>query len=106
MYWGAGPELGMLTLLGYLFFVTGAVTMWRGRQDVSLWIHSEAGAVRRSLSRYQPVGPFHSPRKQSRLKMLPGMFANSLGRMPRTLIYRGVVLLVAAPLLVLLDFIL
>lgn len=104
MYWGAGPELGLLTLFGYLSFLAGAVTMWQGRQDVSLWLQTEAGAFRRSLSRYTPAGPFYSPRDESRLKLLPGFVAGSISRMPRALVARCVVLLLAAPVLVLLDF--
>jgi hypothetical protein len=104
MYWGAGPELGLLTLLGYLSFLAGAVTMWRGREDVSLWLHSEAGVFRRNLSRYTTVGPFYSPRDESRLKLLPEFVAGSISRMPRALVVRCVVLLLAAPALVLLDF--
>ena len=104
MYWGAGPELGLLTVLGYLFFLAGAVTMWRGREDVSVWIYSEVGVLRRNLSRYTPVGPFYSPREQSRLRLLPEFFVGSISRMPRALVYRSATFLIIAPLLVLLDF--
>jgi hypothetical protein len=104
MYWGAGPELGLLTVLGYITFLAGAVTMWRGREDVSVWLYSEVGVLRRNLSRYTPVGPFYSPREQSRLKLLPEFFAGSLSRMPRAPVYRSVALLLIAPFLVLLDF--
>ncbi len=104
MYWGAGPELGLLTILGYLFFLAGAATMWRGREDVSVWLHSEAGVLRRDLSRYTAIGPFYSLREQSRLKLLPGCFVGSLSRMPRALVYRSAGLLLIAPLLVMLDF--
>jgi hypothetical protein len=104
MYWGAGPELGLLTVLGYLFFLAGAVTMWRGREDVSVWIYSEVGVLRRNLSRHTPVGPFYSPREESRLKFLPEFFVGSISRMPRALVYRSAALLIIAPLLVLLDF--
>jgi hypothetical protein len=104
MYWGAGPELGILTVLGYLSFLAGAATTWRGRQDVSMWLYSEVGVLRRNLSRYTPAGPFYSLREESRLKLLPGFFVGSLSRMPRALVYRSVALLLAAPLLVLLDF--
>src|SRR5471030_873332 len=100
MYWGAGPELGLLTVLGYLFFLAGAVTMWRGREDVSVWIYSEVGVLRRNLSRHTPVGPFYSPREQSRLRLLPEFFVGSISRMPRALVYRAATLLIAAPLLV------
>lgn len=56
------------------------------------------------FSRYTTVGPFYSPREQSRLKLLPGCFAGSLSRMPRALMYRSAALLLIAPLLVVLDF--
>jgi hypothetical protein len=105
MYWGAGPELGLLTVLGYLFFLAGAATMWRGREDVSVWLYSEVGVLRRNLSRYTPAGPFYSPREESRLKLLPGFFVGSFNRMPRAHVYPSVVLLLLAPLCVLLDFI-
>jgi hypothetical protein len=104
MYWGAGPELGLLTVLGYLFFLAGAVTMWRGREDVSVWIYGEVGVLRRNLSRHTAVGPFYSPREESRLKLLPEFFVGSISRMPRALVYRSATLLIIAPLLVLLDF--
>ena len=104
MYWGAGPELGLLTVLGYLFFLAGAATTWRGREDVSMWLYSEVGVLRRNLSRYTAMGPFYRPREQSRLKLLPRCFVGSLSRMPRALLYRSAVLLFIAPLLVLLDF--
>ncbi|HEY8714221.1 MAG TPA: hypothetical protein VIM00_02525 [Candidatus Acidoferrum sp.] len=93
----------MLTLFGYLSFLAGAMTMWRGREDVSLWLHSEAGVFRRNLSRYTAVGPFYSPRDESRLKLIPGFVVGSISRMPRALVARCVVLLLAAPVLVLLD---
>lgn len=104
MYWGAGPELGLLTVLGYLFFLAGAASIWRSRKDVSVWLDSEAVVLRRNFSRYTTVGPFYSPREQSRLVTLPRVFAGSLSRMPRALAYRSVIFLLIAPVLVLLDF--
>jgi hypothetical protein len=95
-----------LTVLGYLFFLAGLATTWRGREDVSMcmWLYSEVSVFRRNLSRYTVIGPFYRPRKQSRLKLLPGCFVGSLSRMPRALIYRSAVLLFIALLVVLLDF--
>src|ERR1700719_1943212 len=104
MYWGAGPDLGLLTVLGYLFFVAGAASMWRAREVVFFWLHSEANATRRSLSRYTPIGPFYSPREQSRLKILGNCLFASLNRMPGTPVFRSVVLIAIAALLVSLDF--
>jgi hypothetical protein len=104
MYWGEGPELGLLTVLGYLSFLAGMATTWRGRKDVSMWLYSEVGVLRRNLSRFTPAGPFYSPREESRLKLLPEFFVGSISRMPRPLVYRSMILLLMAPLLVLLDF--
>jgi hypothetical protein len=104
MYWGAGSQLGLLTCLGYLFFMAGAVTMWRGREDVSTWLYSEVGVLRRDFSRYTTIGPFYSPREHSRIRQVPGYFAGSIRRMPRAVVYRAVSLLLIAPFLVLMDF--
>ena len=43
MYWGAGPGLGLLTLLGYVAFSIGAALLWRKRNDFSVWAHDEFG---------------------------------------------------------------
>ena len=104
MYWGAGPALGLLTVLGYIFFVAGAASMWRVREVVFFWLHSEARVTRRNLSRHTPVGPFYSPREQSRLKILLNCLSDSLDRMPRSSMLRSAVLMAIAALLVSLDF--
>jgi hypothetical protein len=104
MYWGAGPALGLLTLLGYFLLVIGAVLFWRSREDFSLWVHDEFGAMRRNLSRHTIAGPFYCPREESRLKTLPYGLARSLSRMPRHRLPTGAILLLIGPLLLLLDF--
>jgi hypothetical protein len=104
MYWGAGPNLGLLTVLGYLFFVAGAASMWRAREVVFFWLYSEASVTRRNLSRYTPIGPFYSPREESRLKTLLDSLVASLNRMPRSSMLRSAVLMAIAALLVSLDF--
>ncbi len=104
MYWGEGSTLGLLTFLGYLVFVFGAAVVWRGRDEVSVWIHDEAGSVRRSFSRYTVIGPFYGPREDSRLKAVPATFVRSLRRIPRSPISGGMILVFVGPLLVLLDF--
>jgi hypothetical protein len=104
MYWGAGPDLGLLTVLGYLFFVAGAASMWRAREVVFFWLCSEASVTRRSLSPYTPIGPFYRPREQSRLRILRNCLLASLGRMPRSSMFRSAVLMAIAVLLVSLDF--
>ncbi|HEY4819003.1 MAG TPA: hypothetical protein VIH67_16370 [Candidatus Acidoferrum sp.] len=104
MHWGEGSGLGVLTFLGYFLFMFGAALVWRGREEVSVWIQDEACAVRRSLSRYTAVGPFYGPRPESRLKALPASFVGSLRRIPRSPITGGMVLAFLGPLLVLLDF--
>ena len=104
MYWGEGSTLGVLTFLGYLFFMCGAALVWRGRDEVSVWIQDEACAVRRSFSRYTVTGPFYSPRQDSRLKAVPASFVGSIRRIPRSPISGGMILAFLGPLLVLLDF--
>jgi len=104
VYWGEGSTLGLLTFLGYLLFMFGAALVWRGREEVSVWIQDEACAVRRSFSRYTVVGPFYGPRPESRLKAVPASFARSFCRIPRSPITGGLVLAFLGPLLVLLDF--
>jgi hypothetical protein len=102
MGWGAG--LGFLTLLGYLVFVAGAALVWRGRDDIYIWVHDEVRAYRRHLSRYTPVGPFYSPRPESRLKVIPTEMVRTLSCIPRSRYIYGATLLILGPLLVLLDF--
>ena len=104
MYWGEGSGLGLLAFLGYFLFMFGAALVWRGREEVSVWIQDEASAVRRSLSRYTAVGPFYGPRPESRLKAVPASFVGSLSRIPRSPITGGMILAFLGPLLVLLDF--
>jgi hypothetical protein len=104
MYWGAGPDLGLLTVLGYIFFVAGAASLWRTREVVFFWFYSEARVTRRNLSRHTPIGPFYSPREQSRLKILLNCLSDSLERMPRSSMLPSAVLMAIAALLVSLDF--
>ncbi|MGA2430955.1 MAG: hypothetical protein ABSH13_20835 [Candidatus Acidiferrum sp.] len=104
MYWGAGSGLGLLTLLGYLSFVAGAVLAWRGRDDIYIWVHDEFRAYRRHLSRFTPAGPFYSPREESRLKVIPTEMVRTLSCIPRSRYIYAASLLVLGPILVLLDF--
>jgi len=104
VYWGEGPDLGLLTFFGYLLFTLGTALVWRGREEVSVWLQDETCAVRRSFSRYTAVGPFYGPRAESRLKAVPASFARSFCRIPRTPITGGMILAFLGPLLVLLDF--
>jgi hypothetical protein len=104
MYWGEGSTLGLLTLVGYLLFMFGAAIVWRGRDEISVWIQDESSAVRRSFSRYTAVGPFYGLRPESRLKAVPASFVGSLRRIPLNPISGGMILAFLGPLLVLLDF--
>ncbi len=104
MYWGAGPALGLLTILGYLFFALGAALLWRNREEVFVWVHDGISIFRRNFSRYTAVGRFYALREDSRLKALPSCFAISFRRMPRGQFYPGAILLLIGPLLFLLDF--
>ena len=104
MYWGAGPALGLLTLLGYVCFVAGATLVWRGRVNIYVWVTDEMGAYRRTLSRYTPVGPFYSPRQESRLKVVPYQMVRTLSCLPRSRYSWAACVMALGPILVLLDF--
>lgn len=104
MYWGQGSSLGLLTFIGYLLFLFGAALVWRGRDEVFVWIQDEACIMRRSFSRYTVVGPFYGPRPDSRLRAVPATFVGSIRRIPRSPISGGMILAFLGPLLVLLDF--
>lgn len=104
MYWGEGSSLGILTFIGYLLFLFGAGLVWRGRDEVFVWIQDEACIMRRSFSRYTVVGPFYGPRPDSRLRAVPATFVGSIRRIPRSPISGGMILAFLGPLLVLLDF--
>lgn len=104
MYWGAGPALGLLTVIGYLAFATGAALVWRKRDDFYVWAHDEFGAFRRSLSRYTVIGPFYGLREESRLKAVPSQFFSSLSRFPRRHINPAFILLFLGVFLLFLDF--
>src|SRR5260370_28566396 len=90
--------------MGYLVFVFGGALVWRGRDEVSVWIHDEAGSVRRSFSRYTVIGRFYGPREDSRLKAVPATFVRSLRRIPLIPLSGGMVLVFVGPLLLLLYF--
>ncbi len=104
MYWGAGPTLGILTLLGYVAFTLGAALVWRRRAEFFIWVHDEFGVFRRSLSRYTVIGPFYGIREESRLKAMPSLFIGSLSRFPRRHIHPAFILLFLGAVLLVLDF--
>ena len=103
-YWGSGPDLGLLTFLGHTVFLLGTLYLWRYREDLSLWVENEFSAFRRSLSRYESVGPFYLPRTESRLIIIPAGFVHSMRRLPQRRFSWGALLLVLGLLLVTLDF--
>lgn len=104
MYWGAGPELGLLTCVGYLLLATGGTLVWRNRGEFSVWMHDEISIFRRTFSRYTPVGPFYMLREESRFKAIPTSFIRNLTRLPRSRFNGAAALLMIGMLLFLLDF--
>jgi hypothetical protein len=103
-HWGTGPELGLLTLLGYVVVLLGAALLWRNRGEVFVWMIDEAGDFRRNLSRYTAIGPFYGIRSESRLKVVPAGFMRSIARFPRNSVQLASVLLFLGSALVILDF--
>jgi hypothetical protein len=103
-YWGAGNTLGLLTFLGYLAFVIGATIVWRGRDDIFIWLVDEAGSLRRNLSRHQPAGPFYSPREESRLRTTPTHLVRTFTRVTRSRLSWAALLMLVGPVLIILDF--
>jgi hypothetical protein len=104
MYWGAGSALGLLSILGYLLLATGAALVWRNRDDFSVWFQDEISVLRRSFSRYTPVGPFYTLREESRFKAIPTSFVRNLTRLPRSRFNGAAALLMIGMILFLLDF--
>jgi len=104
MYWGSGSTLGLLTFLGYLAFVIGATVIWRGRDDIFIWLDDEASSLRRNFSRHQPLGPFYSPREESRLRSTPLHLVRTFTRVTRSRLIWAALLMVLGPALVILDF--
>ena len=104
MHWGAGPGLGLLTFFGYLLLATGALLVWRNRDDFYVWFQDEISVLRRSFSRYTPVGPFYILREESRIKAIPTSFIRNLTRLPRSRFNGAAALLTVGMILFLLDF--
>jgi hypothetical protein len=103
MFWGFGPSLGPLTLVGYFLFMMGAALAWRRREDLSVWVHDEISMFRRSFSRYTTIGPFYSPRRESRLKAAPSSFLRFLKRLTISRFNGAIVLFLIGFLLFVLD---
>jgi hypothetical protein len=82
----------------------GGVRLWQARDDIFLWLHDEASCLRRDLSRHEAVGPFYSPREESRLKTAPTHLVRRLSRVPRSRLSWAALLLFLGPLLIVLDF--
>jgi hypothetical protein len=104
MNWGAGPALGLLTVVGYLLLMAGAALVWRSRGDFFVWFQDELSFFRRNFSRYTPAGPFYAIREESRFKAIPASLVGSITRFPRSRINSPVILLFLGFLLFILDF--
>src|SRR5215470_3037084 len=104
MFWGTGPELGILTLCGYFLFLIGSVFAWRNRNNFPVWFQDEISIFHSSFSRFVPVGSFYIPRTESCVKAVPNYVLNSFVRNARNSVHGGGVLLLIGLLLFLLDF--
>lgn len=106
MYWASGPSLGLLAILGYVLFVLGAALLWRQRSFLNLWAQDEFGSFRRDVARCAASAGGSGLREETRFKLLPRCFLPSLEPARRVRINRAAVLVVAGPILFLLDFLL
>ena len=104
MNWGAGPTLGLLTVVGYLVFLAGATLVWRNRGDFFVWFQDELSFFRRNFSRYTPAGPFYAIREESRFRAIPVSFLRSITRFPRSRIHGAAILFLVGLILFVLDF--
>jgi hypothetical protein len=104
MNWGAGPALGLLAFFGYLICTVGAALVWRHRDDFFVYFQDEISVFRRNFSRYTVIGPFYSPREDSRFKAIPTSVIRSVNRLPHSRINSGPILLFLGLLLLVLDF--
>lgn len=104
MFWGMGPTLGLLTVIGYALFAAGAAVLWRNRDHAFAWVDDEVGVIRREMSRHTVIGPFYCPREESRLRAIPACLIRSLSHMPDRRVFRGAFLLLIGPILFVLDF--
>ena len=103
MFWGVGPALGLLTLIGNLLFMLGAALIWRHRDDFFLWVQDEISYFRRNFSRFIPVGPFYCPRQESRFKVVSSSFLGSVQRFPFNRVHGAVILFVIGFILFVID---
>jgi hypothetical protein len=103
-HWGAGPELGLLTLMGYLVVMLGAAILWRERGEVFVWVLDEVGAFRRNLSRHTAIGPFYGIRSEPWLKHATLTFFGFLTRLPHRRIQLAGFLVFLGSTLFILDF--
>jgi hypothetical protein len=104
LHWGAGPQLGLLTLVGNIVVLLGVALLWRNRSEVFVWMLDEVGSFRRNLSRYTAVGPFYGIRSESRLRVIPAGFLRSIARFPRSRIQLAAALLLLGSIFLILDF--
>jgi hypothetical protein len=104
MYWGSGSTLGLLTCLGYGLFVLGAYQFWRHRGEFVFWMNDGISALRRSLCRFVPSGPFYQRRGESRLLVIPAGFLRFFRQFARSRCFPAVFLLILGMLLFALDF--
>jgi hypothetical protein len=103
-YWGSGSALGLLTCVGYLVFLVGAIYLRRHREEFSFWMDHEVSQLRRNFSRYVPSGPFHERRAESRLRVIPFGVFHSVKHLPQRRFSWGAFLLFLGVLMFVLDF--
>src|SRR5438445_773135 len=104
-------DLGMLNLSniprdrsGYGSRLTVLDVQRNVKVEYKLVSTEEADAEKGLISTNSTIGPFYSVREESRFKAIPATFIRSLGRLTRSRINGGAILLLIGLLLFVLDF--
>ncbi len=101
---GCRTSTGIFDATGIFLLCCGSDPGLAGAHQYICMGDDEVGAYRRTLSRYTPVGPFYSPREESRLKVVPYQMVRTLSCIPESRYSWAACLMVLGPVLVLLDF--
>lgn len=102
--WGAGLQLGILSLIGNMAAMFGLLQIWRCRAELTFWMDNEVSTFRKNLTRYVESGPFYQRRPQSRLIVIPSGMLHTMAQLPERRFSGGFALVFFGIALLILDF--